>query len=251
MTATPERVPRRPTNAETPASPPYRNDGPSRVEVRAALGFEVAAHRPQVDVVRRPPDEEGAGPGRQDPYQLVAEGGLEGDPGVARVVEELAAHPGAIPVPVLHRADPLETARGDHEGRVCRVDDLMAAGQPLVDEAQQVPLRGGVQPVARLVEQEDHPLRVPELGQRREKREEPGEPVRTFAEVEGDPVPVVPDPELEERTVSVRRPVEVDVELDREAPVLTPPGEHLLGELVRGRLQGCLARFVLVAREVR
>ena len=63
-------------------------------------------------------------------------------------------------------------------------------------------------------------------------------------------MPVVPDPELEERAVSVRSPVEVHVELDREAPVLAPVGEHLFGELVRRRLQRRLSRFVLVAREV-
>ena len=89
--------------------------------------------------------------------------------------KKAVAHVRSGAFPVFHGAHPLEIRRCDHEGGVGGVDDLVRRGEPLVDEAQQIPLRGGVQSEARLVQEQHGALAVAKLGKAGEKGEEPGE----------------------------------------------------------------------------
>ena len=133
-----------------------------------------------------------------------------------------------------------------------RVDHLVGGDQALVDEAKQVLLSGPVKAGPGLVEEQDQPLRSLELRQRREQGEEPGEALGPVAEVQGDAVAKVADPQLDERPFDSigARALEVDVELDGELPVLAPVLEHLPGEVARRRLQRSLPRLVPVPREI-
>ena len=89
----------------------------------------------------------------------------------------------------------------------------------------------------------------------RQEREEVHEPLGALVERHRDPVPVVPDPDVEDGAlVQRRRVVRIrvrEVELDPELPVLVPVLEHVVADADRGRLQLRLEMLVVqVALEV-
>ena len=142
-----------------------------------------------------------------------------------------------------HGADAVELARGHHERRVGGVDDLVARREPFVDQPQQVLLRAGVQGQAGLVEQDDQVAGLPffELAEVGEEAEEPDEAAGPLVERHGRAVPVVVDPDEQDRSLVQRRRGavlrRVDAELDAQVLVLRPVLEDFVGDRVAGVLQ--------------
>ena len=124
----------------------------------------------------------------------------------------------------------------------------MAAGQLLVQVAEQVGLAGRVQAQPGLVQQEDEALGVAQLREGGHEGEEPDEPARALAEVGGHPVPLVADADVQEG----RAPLavlaglaEVQVQLDGQLRVLAPVAEDLLAHRGGRTLQRGLADLVV------
>ena len=233
------------------AEPTDRDHRPPRVEGEASLFFEVGAERGEKHVVGRPLDEQGVGADRKGANQLAAERRLQRQTCVLGVVEEGVTHPRAGAIAVLHRTHALEVRCRDHEGRVGGVDDLMRGGEPLVDESKHIPLRGGVQAEAGLVEEQNGALGAPQLGQGSEEGEEPGESLRSLAEVERDAVPLVADAYVDEGGIDDAMTVEIDIEVDGKQRVLAPVAKHLVAYLVGRGFQGSLAGIVVAGSEFR
>ena len=171
--------------------------------------------------------------------------------GVLGVVVEGVAYVRTGAFPVLHGPHPFQIRRHHHEGGVRGVDDLVRRGEPLVDETQQVPLRGGVQAETRLVQEQNGALTVAKLRKGCEKGEEPGETLGALAEVEGDAVALVADADVEEWSVTDAMSVEINVQIDGKERVLTPVAEHFLRDFVGGGFQCRLAGVVVSGVELR
>lgn len=124
-----------------------------------------------------------------------------------------------------------------------RVENLVVLRELVVDEAEEVALRGRVERQSRLVEQEDRPtarllLDVGEVG---EEREEPDEAARPLVEGDCYAVPRVVDPDVHDRPLVQRRlVVRIGVghaDFQPKVLVLGPVLENLVGDPVRGAFE--------------